>query len=71
MQGNATESGRGDDRCFAARPVPEQINECEQLINKVNLILESLNITVSKYKSELNDLKFTLSSISDSLKRLV
>ena len=51
------------------KPVSEQINECEQLINKVNLILESLSIPVSRYETELNDLKFTFSSIGESLKR--
>ena len=69
MQENASVSGTSEDSCFAARPVPEQINECKQLINKVNSILESLNIPISRYKTELNDLKFTFSSISDSLKR--
>ncbi|KAL7591015.1 hypothetical protein Lser_V15G34603 [Lactuca serriola] len=69
MQENASVSGTSEDSCFAARPVPEQINECKQLINKVNSILQSLNIPISRYKTELNDLKFTFSSISDSLKR--
>ena len=58
MQENASWSGRSGDSCFAARPIPEQINECEQLINKVNSILESFNIPVSRYETELNDLKF-------------
>ncbi|XP_023731306.1 uncharacterized protein LOC111879058 [Lactuca sativa] len=35
MQENASKSGRSEDSCFAARPVLEQINECEQPINKV------------------------------------
>ncbi|KAL7585167.1 uncharacterized protein LOC111912704 [Lactuca sativa] len=34
MKENASGSGRSEDSCFAARPVPEQINECEHLINK-------------------------------------
>ena len=62
-------SGREDDSRFAARPILEQTNKCEQMINKVNSILESLNIPVSRYENELDDLKFTFSSFSDSLKQ--
>ena len=62
-------SRRRDNSCFATRPVTEQIKDCEQLINKVNFILESLNIPMSRYETKLNDLKFTFSNISDSLER--
>ena len=50
-QVNVSGSGRSEDSCFTARPVSEQINKCEQLINKVNSILESLDIPVSRYKT--------------------
>ena len=59
MEKNASESGRSKDRCFTTKTVPEQINDCELLINKVNSILESVNIATSRYKTEFNDLKFT------------
>ena len=59
MRGYVTGSERGSDSCFTAKPIFEQINECDQMINKVNSILESLNIPVSRYKNELNELKFT------------
>ena len=55
-QENATGNERRDNSCFAVKPVGEQTNDWEQLINKVNLILESLNISVSRYENELNDL---------------
>ena len=64
-----TDSGHGIDSCFAAKPVFEQISECDQMINKVHSIIESLNIHVSRYENELNELKFTFSSISNSLKQ--
>ena len=55
MRGYATDSGHGSDCCFAAKPVFEQISECDQVINMVHSILESLNILVSRYENELND----------------
>ena len=57
------------NNCFAAKPVLEQINECEKMIIKVNSILGSLNIHISWYETKLKDLRFTFSSFSDSLKR--
>ena len=51
------------------KPVTEQISECERMIRKVNSILKSLNIPLSRYETELDDLKFSFSSLSDSLKR--
>ena len=69
MQGYATNSGHGSDNFHAAKPVFEQISECDQIINKVHIILESLNIPRSRYETELNELKFTFSSISNSLKQ--
>lgn len=39
------------------------------MINKVKSILESLNILVSRYETELNDLKYTFSIFSDFLKQ--
>ena len=47
LRGYATDGRCGVHSCFAAKPVPEQISECEQVIKKVNSILESLNISVS------------------------
>ena len=62
MTGYTTNGGyeetkeRRDEKCFAAKPVCEQINECDQLIKKVKSILESLKIPISNYEIELNDL---------------
>ena len=33
-----------ENKCFAAKPVSEQINDCDRLIKKVQSILESLNV---------------------------
>ena len=64
----ATDGDRVSDNCFAVKPVPGQINECEWMINNVHTILKSLNIHVSKYETELDDLKYIVSSFNDSLK---
>lgn len=69
MRGYETDGGCGVDGCFAAKPVPEPISECEQVINKVNSILESLKIPISRYETELNDLKYTFSIFIDRLKQ--
>lgn len=39
MQGYVTDSGHESDNCFAAKPVFEQISDCDQMINKVHSIL--------------------------------
>ena len=68
QRGYATDCGITSDNCFAAKPVSEQISECKKVIDKVNSILKSLNTPVSRYETKLHDLKFTVSSLSDSLK---
>ena len=45
------------------------MKECKKVIDKVQSILKSFNIHVSRYDSELDDLKYTISNFSDSLKR--
>ena len=72
MRGYTTDGGiegekEREDRCFAAKPVSAQINECDELIKKVQNILASLNIPVTNYEKELNNLKSKFSSISSSL----
>ena len=72
MRGYSTDGGLDEakeceDRCFAAKPVSAQINECDELIKKVQNILASLNIPVTNYEKELNNLKSKFSSISSSL----
>ena len=69
QRGYTTDSGNTSDNYFTAKPVSEQISECENVINKVHFVLKYLNIPVSRYETELNDLKFTVSNSSDSLKR--
>ena len=71
MVSNELSEQRGymSDSCFAAKPVLEQISECEKMTNKVDSTLNFLIIHVSHYETELNDLKYTFSSFSDSLKR--
>ena len=71
MRGYTTD-GRLDeakdrDRCFAAKLVNEQINECDELIKKVQSIIVSLQIPITNYEKELNVLKSKFSSISGSL----
>ena len=56
-----------EDRCFAVKTVSAQINECDELIKKVQSILVSLNIPITNYEKELNGLKSKFSSISGSL----
>ena len=55
------------DKCFAAKPVSETINDCDRLIKKVQSILESLKVLVTNYEEELNELKFKISNLSGSL----
>ena len=55
LRGYATDGGRVFDICFAAKPVPEQMSECEKVIIKVHTVLESLNIPMSWYEIELDD----------------
>jgi len=57
------------DSCFATKPLSEQVKETENVIDKVHSILKFLNICPSTYDSELNDLRYTVSSLSDSLTR--
>ena len=45
------------------------MSEYEKVINKVHSILQSLNIPSTRYESKLDDLNYTFSSFSDSLKR--
>ena len=45
----------------------EWINDCDQLIKKVQSILESLKIPVINYEKKLNELKFKFSNLSGSL----
>ena len=60
------QKGCASNNFFAAKPVTEQISVCEDMISKVHSILESLNIHVSRCESELEDLKYTVTSLSDS-----
>ncbi|KAI3505861.1 hypothetical protein L1887_28170 [Cichorium endivia] len=68
-RGYSTDGCQTSASCFAAKPVSEQVEECEAIVNKVRSILKSLNICSSCYDNELDDLRFTVSSLSDSLKR--
>ena len=59
VRGYTTDGGIEDerereDRCFAAKPVSAQINECEELIKNVQNILASLKILANNYEKELN-----------------
>lgn len=45
------------------------MKECERVVDKVNSILKSLNIHVSRYDFELDDLKYIISNFGDSLKQ--
>lgn len=49
----------------------EQVKEREHVVDKVHSILESLNIPISRYDLELDDLIFTVSNYNDSLNKLV
>ena len=40
--GGCEKAKESEDKCFTAKPVGEQINVSDQLIKKVNSILESL-----------------------------
>jgi hypothetical protein len=64
-----SEEGNSSDRCFATKTVSERVKEVENVVDKVHSILKSLNICPSTYNSELEDLRFTVGDISDSLKR--
>ena len=44
------EANQNEDKCFAAKPVSERINNCDLLIKKVQSILESLKIPVKTMK---------------------
>ncbi|KAI3767848.1 hypothetical protein L2E82_18277 [Cichorium intybus] len=68
-RGYSTDGCQASASCFAAKPVYEQVEECEAVVKKVRSILKSLNICSSSYDAELDDLRFTVSSLSDSLKR--
>ena len=55
MRGYTTDGGveeerEREDRCFAAKPVSAQINECDELIKKVQNILASLKIPANDYE---------------------
>ena len=69
QRGHTTDGSRPSENCFVARPVSEQANEREKVINKVHSILQSLNIPVTRYESELDSLNYIVSNFSDSLKR--
>ena len=56
-----------ENKCFAAKPVSEKINDCDRLIKKVHSILESLKISKTDYQEELNELNFKFSNLSSSL----
>lgn len=56
-----------ENKCFAAKPVSEQINDCDRLIKKVQCILGSLNVPITEYEEELNELKLKFSNLSNSL----
>ena len=64
MDGGYNEANQKEDNCFATKPVSEQINDCDQLINKVHSILGSLKIPVTDYEKDLNELKFKSSNLS-------
>ena len=66
-KGKHEEAKLKEDKCFAAKPVSERINDCDQLTKKVQSILESLQIPVTNYEKELNELKFKFSNLSGSL----
>ena len=68
QRGYTTDDSQNSGSCFAAKTVTEQVAECNKVINKVYSILKSLNIPVSSYDSELDDLKYNSSNSSDSLK---
>nr|KAJ0189254.1 hypothetical protein LSAT_V11C800435370 [Lactuca sativa] len=55
------------NKCFAAKPVSEQINDCDRLIKKVQSILGSFNVPMTEYEEELNELKLKFSNLSGSL----
>ncbi|XP_052621579.1 uncharacterized protein LOC128127195 [Lactuca sativa] len=77
MRGYTTDGGyeetkeRRDDKCFAAKPVCKQINECDQLIKKIHkrvftfLELKEDEIDVECYKCESI---FSLNETSDAYK---
>nr|KAJ0210411.1 hypothetical protein LSAT_V11C400174660 [Lactuca sativa] len=62
-----TEPKLTDNKCFAAKPVSEKINDCDRLIKKVHSTLESLKIPKTEYLEELNELNFKFSNLSSSL----
>nr|AGM34082.1 hypothetical protein [Lactuca sativa] len=68
MRGYTTDGGLEDEKereemYFAAKPFSAQINECDELIKKVQNILASLKIPVTNYEKDLNSLKSKFSSI--------
>ncbi|KAI3515898.1 hypothetical protein L1887_14803 [Cichorium endivia] len=60
-RGYSTDGCQTSASCFAAKPVSEQVEECEAVVNNVRSILNSLNICSSNYDTELDDLRFTVS----------
>jgi len=59
----------GFDTCFATKVLSEQVKETEDVIDKVHSILTSLDISSSTYDPELNNLRYFVASLSDSLTR--
>lgn len=68
QRGYATDGGLTVENGFATKPVSEQVEERENVINKLHFILQSLNIHITRYETELDNLNFTVSNFSDSLK---
>ena len=66
-EGEDKEPNLKRDKCFAAKPVSETINDCDRLIKMVQFILESLKVPVTNYEEERNELKFKFSNLSGSL----
>lgn len=67
-RGYMTNSGKASESCFAAKTIPEQVKECKKVVDNVHSIIKSLNIPSLRYDSELDDLSYTISNFSHSLK---
>lgn len=68
-RGYATDGGKVSEIYFATKKVSKQVNKCEKVVDKVHSILKSINISMSHYDSEIDDLQYIISIFSDSLKR--
>ncbi|KAI3499728.1 hypothetical protein L1887_35537 [Cichorium endivia] len=59
-RGYSTDGCQTSASCFTAKPVSEQVEECEAVVKKIRSIFKSLNICSSNYDKELEDLRVSL-----------